>query len=57
MKLCRADILDVKLPAKERNAPEKERNKHWKDIASKAAKEIRKSQKPFEDAITEKQNK
>ena len=49
MKLCRADILDVKLPAKERSAPEKERNEHWKDIASKAAKEIRESRKPFED--------
>ena len=51
MKLCRADILDVKLPAKERSAPEKERNENWKDIASKAAKEIRESRKPFEDAI------
>ena len=49
VKLCRADILDVKLPAKERSAPEKERNEHWKDIASKAAKEIRESRKPFED--------
>ena len=57
MKLCRADILDVKLPAKERSAPEKERNEHWKDIASKAAKEIRESRKPFEDAIAEKQSK
>ena len=57
MKLCRADILDVKLPAKERSAPEKERNEHWKDIASKATKEIRESRKPFEDAIAEKQNK
>ena len=57
MKLCRADILDVKLPAKERSAPEKKRNEHWKDIASKAAKEIRESRKPFEDAIAEKQNK
>ena len=57
MKLCRADILDVKLPAKERSAPEKERNEHWKDIASKATKEIRESRKPFEDAMAEKQNK
>ena len=57
MKLCRADILHVKLPAKERSAPEKERNEHWKDIASKAAKEIRESRKTFEDAIAEKQNK
>ena len=57
MKLCRADILDVKLTAKERSAPEKERNEHWKDIASKAAKEIRESRKPFKDAIAEKQNK
>ena len=57
MKLCRADILDVKLTAKERSAPEKERNEQWKDIASKAAKEIRKSRKPFKDAIAEKQNK
>ena len=57
MKLCRADILDVKLPAKERSASGKERNEHWKDIASKAAKEIRESRKPFEDAIAEKQNK
>ena len=56
MKLCRADILDVKLPAKERSSPEKERNENWKDIASKAAKEIRESGKPFEDAIAEKQN-
>ena len=55
--MCRADILDVKLPAKERSAPEKERNEHWKDNASKAAKEIRESRKPFEDAIAEKQNK
>ena len=58
MKLCRADILNVKL--KKRSAPEKERNEHWKDIASKAeskAKEIRESRKPFEDAIAEKQNK
>ena len=45
VKLCRADILDVKLPAKERSAPEKERNEHLKDIASKAAKEIRESRK------------
>ena len=57
MKFCRADILDVKLPAKERSSPEKERNEHWKDIASKAAKEIREIRKPFEDAIAEKQNK
>ena len=57
MKLCRVDILGVKLPAKERSAPEEERNEHWKDIASKAAKEIREIRKPFEDAIAEKQNK
>ena len=57
MKLCRADILNVKLPAKKRSALEKERNEQWKDIASKAAKEIRESRKPFEDAIAEKQNK
>ena len=47
----------VKLPVKERNSPDKERNEHWKNIASKAAKEIRESRKPFEDAIAEKQNK
>ena len=57
MKLCRVDILGVKLPAKERSAPEEERNEHWKDIASKAAKEIREIRKHFEDAIAEKQNK
>ena len=57
MKLYRADILDVKLPATERSAPEKERSEHWKDIASKAAKEVRESRKPFEDAIAEEQNK
>ena len=57
MKLCRADTLDVKLPAKERSSSEKEHFEHWNDIASKAAKEIRESRKPFEDAIAEKQDK
>ena len=57
IKLCRADILDVKLHVKERSMPEKERNEYWKDIASEAAKEIRKSRKPFEHAIAAKRKR
>ena len=57
MKLCRAGILDVKLPARERSTPEKERNEQWKELIEEAAKEIQESRKPFEDTITEKQNK
>ena len=49
--------MSCKLPVKERDTPEKNRNEHWKDIASEAAKEIRKSRKPFEDAIAEKRKR
>ena len=45
MKLCRADILDVKLPAKKRSAPEKER-KHEKSIGKTLlAKQPKKSER------------
>ena len=40
MTLCIADILDVKLPAKERSAPEKEQNEQWKESIEETAKEI-----------------
>lgn len=59
MQLCRGDILDVKLPEKQRRATESERKEQcqWKDMAEEAAKEIRESRKPFEDAITEKRER
>ena len=57
MQLCRGDILDVKLPEKQRRATESERKERWKDMAEEAAKEIRESRKPFEDAITEKRER
>ncbi|CAB3978718.1 Hypothetical predicted protein [Paramuricea clavata] len=57
MELCKADVLDVKLPIKQRSIPVKEQNVQWKDVAGKEAKEIRESQKPFEDAIAEKRNR
>ena len=57
MTLCIADILDVKLPAKERSAPEKEQNEQWKESIEETAKEIQEIWKPFEVAILEKKNK
>ena len=56
-KLCRADVLEVKLPIKQRTSiTGKERNVQWEDVAGEAAKEIRESRTPFEDAI-EKRNR
>jgi hypothetical protein len=57
MELCRTDVLDVKLPIKQSSIPEKGQNMQWKDVAGEAAKEIRESRKPFEDAIAEKRNR
>jgi hypothetical protein len=56
MELCRADILDIKLPILHRNTPEKEKKEQWKNIVGQAAKEVRESRQPFEDAIAEKRN-
>jgi hypothetical protein len=56
MELCRADILDIKLPILHRNTPEKEQKEQWKNIDGQAAKEVRESRQPFEDAIAEKRN-
>jgi hypothetical protein len=56
MELCSADILDIKLPILHRNTPEKEQKEQWKNIVGQAAKEIRESRQPFEDAIAEKRN-
>ena len=58
MELCRADLLAIKLPVKQCNTLKgKEKNEQWKDVAGEAAKEIRESRKPFEDAITEKRKR
>jgi hypothetical protein len=56
MELCRADTLDIKLPILHRNTPEKEQKEQWKNVVWQAAKEIRESRQPFEDAIAEKRN-
>ena len=57
MKLCRTNILEVKLPAKQHSTLEKERDDQWKELIEETAKEIQESRKPFEDAIAEKQSK
>ena len=57
MKLCRTNILEVKLPVKQHSTLKKERNEPWKALIEETAKEIQESRKPFEDAIGEKQNK
>ncbi len=59
MELCRADILEVKLPttSKQRRANEKERNEQRKDIAGEATTAIQESRKTSEDAIAEKRNR
>ena len=54
MKLCRTNILEVKLPVKQHSTL---KNEPWKTLIEETAKEIQESQKPFEDAIAEKQNK
>lgn len=55
IELCRADNLEV--IGKQCRANERERNEKWKELAGEAAKEIRESRKPFEDAIADKRNK
>ena len=55
MKLCRMNILEVKLPIKQHSTLGKERNDQWKELIEETAKEILESRKPFEDAIAEKQ--
>lgn len=58
MKLCKADILEVKLPeriSKRRRACDEIRKEQWKNITAEAAIQIQECRKPFEVAIAEKQ--
>lgn len=55
MKLCRMNILDVKLSVKQHSTPGKERSEQWEELTDETAKETHESQKPFEDAIAAKQ--
>ena len=61
MELFRVDILDVKIPessgSRKGGAVKSERKQQWEKVAREVANDIRKSRKPFEDAIAEKQKK